>query len=93
MAGFIAGSVGDVLFQGAFYPVFPRVDAGVVQIQSFDDVEDVDDEYFREYWDRMVGRKDDLLEGIDELKETIEENKNSATGASKDLLQELLPKK
>lgn len=33
------------------------------------DVEDVDDEYFREYWDRMVGRKDDLLEGIDELKD------------------------
>ena len=33
------------------------------------DVEDVDDEYFREYWDRMVGRRDDLLEGIDELKD------------------------
>ncbi len=33
------------------------------------DVEDVDDEYFREYWDRMVGRKDDLIEGIDELKD------------------------
>ena len=37
------------------------------------DVEDVDDEYFREYWDRMVGRKDDLLEGIDELKDGASE--------------------
>ena len=33
------------------------------------DVEDVDDEFFREYWDRMIGRRDDLLEGIDELKD------------------------
>lgn len=31
------------------------------------DVNDVDDEFFREYWDRMTGQKDDLLEGIDEL--------------------------
>jgi len=37
------------------------------------DVDDVDDEYFREYWDRMVGRKDELLEGIDELSEGAEE--------------------
>lgn len=33
------------------------------------DVEDVDDEYFKEYWDRMTERKDELLEGIDELKD------------------------
>ncbi|SCW50934.1 putative ABC transport system permease protein [Ruminococcaceae bacterium YRB3002] len=37
------------------------------------DVDDVDDEYFREYWDRMTGRKDELLEGIDELKDGAEE--------------------
>lgn len=33
------------------------------------DVDDVDDEYFKEYWEKMAGRKDDLLEGIDKLKD------------------------
>ena len=37
------------------------------------DVNNVDDEYFREYWERMTGRKDDLLEGIDELKDGADE--------------------
>jgi len=37
------------------------------------DINDIDDEYFREYWDRMTGRKDDLLEGIDELKDGANE--------------------
>ena len=37
------------------------------------DVDDVDDEYFKEYWDRMTERKDELLEGIDELKDGAEE--------------------
>ena len=37
------------------------------------DVDDVDDEYFREYWERMTSRKDELLEGIDDLKEGAEE--------------------
>ena len=37
------------------------------------DVNDVDDEYFMEYWERMTGRKDDLLEGIDELKDGADE--------------------
>ncbi|MCR4557365.1 MAG: FtsX-like permease family protein [Saccharofermentans sp.] len=37
------------------------------------DVNDVDDEYFREYWERMTGRKDDLLEGIDELNDGADE--------------------
>ncbi len=37
------------------------------------DVDDVDDEYFKEYWDRMVGQKDELLEGIDELKDGASE--------------------
>ena len=37
------------------------------------DVDDVDDEYFREYWERMTGRKDELLEGIDELRDGAEE--------------------
>ena len=37
------------------------------------DVNDIDDEYFQEYWERMTGRKDDLLEGIDELKDGAEE--------------------
>ncbi|MBR5182797.1 MAG: FtsX-like permease family protein [Clostridiales bacterium] len=31
-------------------------------------VSDIDDEYFKEYWKRMTGKKDDLLEGIDKLK-------------------------
>lgn len=33
------------------------------------DVDDVDDEYFKEYWTRMTERKDELLDGIDELKD------------------------
>ncbi len=37
------------------------------------DVNDIDDEYFQEYWERMTGRKDDLLEGIDELKDGADE--------------------
>ena len=37
------------------------------------DVDDVDDEYFKEYWKRMTERRDDLLEGIDELKDGAEE--------------------
>ncbi|MCR5329182.1 MAG: ABC transporter permease [Saccharofermentans sp.] len=37
------------------------------------DVDDVDDEYFKEYWNRMTERKDELLDGIDELKDGAEE--------------------
>ena len=37
------------------------------------DIDDVDDEYFKEYWHRMTSRKDDLLEGIDDLREGAEE--------------------
>ena len=40
----------------------------IIEDNTFD-VEDVDDEYFKEYWDRMTERKDELLEGIDELKD------------------------
>ncbi|MCR4671357.1 MAG: FtsX-like permease family protein [Saccharofermentans sp.] len=42
------------------------------------DVNDVDDEYFREYWDRMTGRKDELLEGIDELSDGAKELSDGA---------------
>lgn len=37
------------------------------------DVDDVDDEYFKEYWNRMTERKDELLDGIDELKDGADE--------------------
>ena len=37
------------------------------------DAEDVEDEFFLEYWERMTGRKDELLEGIDDLKDGAEE--------------------
>ena len=37
------------------------------------DADDIDDIYFQEYWKRMTGRKDDLLEGIDELKDGADE--------------------
>jgi putative ABC transport system permease protein len=37
------------------------------------DVDDVDDEYFKEYWKRMTKKKDDILEGIDELKDGAKE--------------------
>lgn len=37
------------------------------------DVDDVDDEYFKEYWKRMTERKDELLDGIDELKDGADE--------------------
>lgn len=31
--------------------------------------DDVEDEFFKEYWDRTMGRKDDLVDGIDELED------------------------
>lgn len=37
---------------------------------------DVDDEYFQEYWDRTLGREDEIRDGIDELVDGAEELKN-----------------
>lgn len=41
---------------------------------------DIDDKYFKEYWDRMAGKKDDLLEAIDKLNDGA---KDLADGAKK----------
>jgi len=38
----------------------------------------IDDEYFREYWDENAGRKDEYLDGIDELLEGASELKDGA---------------
>ena len=43
------------------------------------DVDDIDDPYFKEYWDKIAGKKDDLVEGIDKLKDGA---KDIADGAS-----------
>lgn len=43
------------------------------------DVDDIDDPYFKEYWDKVAGKKDDLVEGIDKLKDGA---KDIAKGAS-----------
>jgi len=43
------------------------------------DVDDIDDPYFKEYWDKVAGKKDDLVEGIDKLKVGA---KDIAKGAS-----------
>jgi len=37
------------------------------------DADQIDDEFFREYWERMTGRKDELLDGIDDLVDGAEE--------------------
>lgn len=37
------------------------------------DVNDVDDEYFKEYWDKTAGKKDEFLDGIKELKDGAKE--------------------
>lgn len=42
-------------------------------------VSDVDDEYFREYWKRMTGKKDDLVEGIDKLRDGAKELSDGAS--------------
>ncbi len=42
-------------------------------------VDDIDDPYFKEYWDKVAGKKDDLVEGIDKLKDGA---KDIAKGAS-----------
>ena len=41
-------------------------------------VSDIDDEYFKEYWKRMTGKKDDLLEAVDKLKDGAKELKDGA---------------
>ena len=50
--------------------------------KALEDIEfklsDIDDEYFKEYWERMTGKKDDLLEGIDKLKDGAKELKDGA---------------
>lgn len=43
------------------------------------DVDDIDDPYFKEYWDKVAGKKDDFVEGIDKLKDGA---KDIAKGAS-----------
>jgi putative ABC transport system permease protein len=43
------------------------------------DVDDIDDPYFKEYWDKIAGKKDDLVDGIDKLKDGA---KDIADGAS-----------
>lgn len=43
------------------------------------DVDDIDDPYFKEYWNKVAGKKDDILEGIDKLKDGA---KDIAKGAS-----------
>ncbi|MBR2549902.1 MAG: ABC transporter permease [Clostridiales bacterium] len=37
------------------------------------DIDDIEDEYFKEYWERMTERKDEILDGIDELRDGAEE--------------------
>ena len=41
-------------------------------------VNDVDDFYFRDYWKRMTGKKDDLLEAIDKLNDAAKELSDGA---------------
>ena len=41
-------------------------------------VNDVDDFYFRDYWKRMTGKKDDLLEAIDKLNDGAKELSDGA---------------
>ncbi len=36
-------------------------------------ISDTNDKYFKEYWDRMTGKKDDLLEAIDKLNDGAKE--------------------
>lgn len=43
LAGLILGAVGDILLQGAFHTVFPCVDVLIVEVEAFDEVEDVHD--------------------------------------------------
>ena len=58
-------------------------------------VDDIDDEYFKEYWKRLTKKKDDLLDGIKELKDGADELADGAedladgTGELKDGVKEL----
>lgn len=59
------------------------------------DVDDIDDEYFKEYWKRLTKKKDDLLDGIKELKDGAGELADGAedlydgTGEFKDGMKKL----
>jgi len=59
------------------------------------DVDDINDEYFKEYWKRMTKRKDEILDGIGELKDGADELADGAkeladgTGEFKDGIGEL----
>ncbi|MCR5592333.1 MAG: ABC transporter permease [Saccharofermentans sp.] len=46
------------------------------------DPQDIQDEYFTEYWDRMTNQRDDLVEGIDELVEGVSELRDGASDLS-----------
>ncbi len=41
-------------------------------------VSDVDDKYFKEYWDRMTGKKDDLLDAVEKLNDGAKELSDGA---------------
>ncbi len=46
------------------------------------DPQDVQDEYFTEYWDRMTNQRDELVEGIDELVDGVSELRDGASDLS-----------
>ena len=46
---------------------------------------DVDDEYFQEYWDRTLGREDEIRDGIDELVDGAEEQVVKAIKIASDM--------
>lgn len=46
------------------------------------DPQDIQDEYFTEYWDRMTNQRDDLVEGIDELVDGVSELRDGASDLS-----------
>ena len=66
---------------------------GAIDIEF--NVDDIDDEYFKEYWKRLTKKKDDLLDGIKELKDGADELADGAedladgTGELKDGVKEL----
>ena len=43
------------------------------------DPQDIQDEYFTEYWDRMTSQRDELTEGIDELVDGVSELRDGAS--------------
>lgn len=56
------------------------------------DPEAVEDPYFREYWDRTGGKRDEMLDGADELVDAIRDAEEDLLGREGSIARRMMPK-